>query len=153
MLEKLADYDEHLMEELLSDIPPQRDEIFEDPGARPPAGGLIVPVLIGSALGDHGVRRLLKMLRHEVPDVSASAQGGRQPATDTILHVLKTYHTGSWRQAQPRRAILSGHVKDGAVPLSPRCAIRALAACSRSVAKHRSNSTTPVRRYRGAGPA
>ena len=30
MMEKLADYDEHLMEELLSDVPPPRDEIFDD---------------------------------------------------------------------------------------------------------------------------
>ena len=30
MLEKLADYDEHLMEELLSDVEPPRDEVFGD---------------------------------------------------------------------------------------------------------------------------
>ena len=30
MLEKLADYDEHLMEELLSDVEPPRDEVFDD---------------------------------------------------------------------------------------------------------------------------
>ena len=36
--------------------------------------GLIVPVLIGSALGDNGIRRLLKMLRHDVPDVAACAE-------------------------------------------------------------------------------
>ena len=31
----------------------------------------VVPVLIGSAEGDNGVRRLLKALRHEVPEVNA----------------------------------------------------------------------------------
>src|SRR6185437_3009159 len=70
MLEKLADYDEHLMEELLSDIVPPRDEIFDDL-QRDLQQGLIVPVMFGSALGDNGIRRLLKMLRHDVPDVSA----------------------------------------------------------------------------------
>ena len=30
MLEKLADYDDHLMEELLSDVEPPRDEVFAD---------------------------------------------------------------------------------------------------------------------------
>ena len=30
MLERLADYDEHLMEELLGDIEPPRDEVFGD---------------------------------------------------------------------------------------------------------------------------
>ena len=32
------------------------------------AEGLVVPVLIGSAEGDNGVRRLLKALRHDVPE-------------------------------------------------------------------------------------
>src|SRR6202000_2128656 len=50
MLEKLADYDEHLMEELLSDIEPPKDEVFTDL-ARELAEGLIVPALLGSAEG------------------------------------------------------------------------------------------------------
>ena len=61
MLERLADYDEHLMEELLGDIEPERDEVMGDL-SRELAEGLVVPVLIGSAEGDHGVRRLLKAL-------------------------------------------------------------------------------------------
>ena len=68
MLERLADYDEHLMEELLGDIEPRRDEVMDDL-KRELADGLVVPVLIGSAEGDNGVRRLLKALRHEVPEV------------------------------------------------------------------------------------
>src|SRR5258706_374234 len=113
MLEKLADYDEHLMEELLSDIPPQRDEIFQDL-ERDLQQGLIVPVFIGSALGDHGIRRLLKMLRHEVPDVSAVRARAGVTGNDTILHVLKTYHTPHGGKLSLVR-VLSGHVKDGAV--------------------------------------
>jgi len=38
MLEKLADYDEHLMEELLSDIEPPRDEVFTDLAKNWPKG-------------------------------------------------------------------------------------------------------------------
>ena len=72
MLEKLADYDEHLMEELLGDVEPPREEVFGDL-ERELAQGLVVPVLIGSAEGDNGVRRLLKALRHEVPEVAAAA--------------------------------------------------------------------------------
>ena len=30
MLERLADYDDRLMEELISDIEPSRDKVFED---------------------------------------------------------------------------------------------------------------------------
>ena len=113
MLEKLADYDEHLMEELLSDIPPPRDEIFDDL-QRDLQQGLIVPVLIGSALGDNGVRRLLKMLRHEVPDVSAVCERAGLKPHDTIVHVLKTYHTSHGGKLSLAR-VLCGHLKDGAV--------------------------------------
>ena len=67
MLEKLADYDEHLMEELLGDVEPPREEVFGEL-KRELAEGLAVPVLIGSAEGDNGVRRLLKALRHEMPN-------------------------------------------------------------------------------------
>ena len=72
MLERLADYDEHLMEELLGDIEPPRDEVFGDL-AREFGEALVVPVLIGSAARDNGVLRLLKALRHEVPEVEKAA--------------------------------------------------------------------------------
>src|ERR1700761_170346 len=48
MLERLADYDEHLMEELLSDVEPPKEEVFTDL-AKELREGLVVPVLIGSA--------------------------------------------------------------------------------------------------------
>ena len=113
MMEKLADYDEHLMEELLSDVPPPRDEIF-DGLQRDLQQGLIVPVLFGSALGDNGVRRLLKMFRHDVPDVAACAERlGVSKGNDAVVQVLKTYHTMHGGKLSLGR-ILSGHLKDGA---------------------------------------
>src|SRR5262249_38611285 len=94
MLEKLADYDEHLMEELLSDVEPPREEVFQDL-ARELSEGLVVPALIGSAENDNGVDRLLKALRHEVPDVTATAKRlGLKPGSDTVVQVLKTFHSG-----------------------------------------------------------
>ena len=113
MLEKLADYDEHLMEELLSDVSPPRDEIFEDL-QRDLQQGLIVPVLIGSAERDNGVRRLLKMLRHDVPDVSALCSRAGVSGNDTLVHVLKTYYTSHGGKFSLAR-VLTGHLKDGAV--------------------------------------
>jgi elongation factor G len=113
MLEKLADYDEHLMEELLSDIQPPRDEIFEDL-QRDLQQGLIVPVLIGSAERDNGIRRLLKMLRHDVPDVSGVRTRAGVSGNDTVVHVLKTYHTSHGGKLSLVR-VLTGHLKDGAV--------------------------------------
>jgi elongation factor G len=113
MLEKLADYDEHLMEELLSDVPPPRDEIFSDL-ERDLAEGHIVPVFLGSASGDNGIRRLLKFFRHEVPDVKKAAARLGVSGNDAVLQVLKTYYTNHGGKLSLAR-ILSGQVKDGAV--------------------------------------
>jgi elongation factor G len=113
MLEKLADYDEHLMEELLSDMSPPRDEIFDDL-QRDLQQGLIVPVLFGSATGDNGIRRLLKMLRHETPDVGgAAARAGLKAGNETVAQVLKTYHTAHGGKLSLVR-VLSGTLKDSA---------------------------------------
>ena len=57
MLERLADHDDALMEQLLEDIQPPRDKVFSDLAAELRAGQ-IVPVLIGSALNGNGIMRL-----------------------------------------------------------------------------------------------
>jgi elongation factor G len=114
MLEKLADYDEHLMEELLSDVEPPRDEVFADL-SRELAEGLVVPALLGSAEGNHGVERLLKALRHEVPDVKALAQRLKIDAgQDAVVQVLKTFHSGHGGKLSLGR-VLTGTLKDGQV--------------------------------------
>jgi elongation factor G len=114
MLEKLADYDEHLMEELLTDVEPPRDEVCDDL-RRELAEGLVVPVLIGSAERDNGVRRLLKALRHEVPDVSQTgARLGFEADGETRVQVLKTYHSSHGGKLSLGR-VLSGSLKDGTV--------------------------------------
>ena len=112
MLEKLADHDEHLMEELLGDIEPAPQEIFDDL-RRELGEALLVPVLLGSATGDNGVRRLLKALRHEVPDVSGAAarRGVKGGAT---LQILKTMHSGHGGKQSLAR-VLSGSIKEGQV--------------------------------------
>ena len=113
MLEKLADYDEHLMEELLSDVEPPRDEIFTDL-SKELAEGLVVPALIGSAERDNGIRRLLKALRHEVPEVkTCAARLGIETNGDAIVQILKTYNGAHGKLSLAR--VLSGTLKDGAV--------------------------------------
>ena len=112
MLEKLADYDDHLMEELLEDVEPPVDEIFTDL-QKELTDGLIVPVLMGSAERDNGIRRLMKSLRHDVPDVSVLSNRIGVPECDgAILRVLKTYHSGQGGKLTLAR-VLSGNVKDG----------------------------------------
>ena len=71
MLERLADYDDELMEQLLSDIDPPRDRVFDDL-ARELREGHVAPLLMGSATQGHGVTRLLKALRHEAPGVGST---------------------------------------------------------------------------------
>jgi elongation factor G len=113
MLEKLADFDEHLMEELLSDVEPPRDEVFEDL-SKELAQGLVVPVLLGSSERDNGIHRLLKALRHEVPDVAAAAQRlGVKSTGDTVVQVLKTFNGTHGKLSLAR--VLIGTLKDGAV--------------------------------------
>ncbi|MGD0192939.1 MAG: elongation factor G [Rhizomicrobium sp.] len=113
MLEKLADYDEHLMEELLSDVEPPRDEVFGDL-SKELADGLVVPVLLGSAERDNGIRRLLKALRHEVPEAAVTAKrNGIDVNGDTVVQIVKTYHGAHGKLSLAR--VLGGTLKDGAV--------------------------------------
>src|ERR1044071_4490140 len=73
MLEKLADHDDELMEQLLADIPPPRDKVFDDL-AKELRDGVVCPVLIGSATRTNGVLRLMKALRHEAPGVAETVK-------------------------------------------------------------------------------
>lgn len=113
MLETLADHDDVLMETLLSDLEPPRDRVFDDLG-RELAAGLIVPVLFGSALQTHGVLRLLKSLRHDVPPVKAAAARLGVPPGETVAQVIKTIHTAHGGKMSVVR-LLSGSLPEGAV--------------------------------------
>ena len=114
MLEKLADHDDEMMEQLLSDMEPPRDRVFGDL-ARELAEGLITPVLFGSAEHGNGVGRLLKALRHEAPGVADTAKRlGLKSNGGAVAQVLKTFHTAHGGKLSLAR-ILSGEVADGAV--------------------------------------
>ena len=79
-----------------------------------------MPVLIGSAEGDNGVRRLLKALRHEVPEVAAAAErAGIKPRRRRGGADLKTFHGGHGGKLSLVR-VLSGSLKDGAGAARPR---------------------------------
>ena len=93
MLETLADYDDELMEQLLEEIEPPRDQIFDDL-VKEMRDGLICPVLIGAAEHGNGIGRLLKAIRHEAPDIADTrARLGIEPNGDAVVQVLKTLHT------------------------------------------------------------
>src|SRR5215203_3296553 len=93
MLQRLADHDDHLMEELLSDIEPPRDRVFEDL-AKELRERQVVPVLIGAADRGNGVTRLLKALRHEAPPLAETrARLGVDESGPPLAQVMKTLHT------------------------------------------------------------
>ena len=115
MLEKLADHDDALMEQLLEDIQPPRDAVFDDL-ARELREGLICPVLIGSAARENGVLRLMKALRHEAPGVEATAKRLGVPSIGTkeaLAYVFKTLHLQHGGKLSLTR-LLAGHLDDGA---------------------------------------
>jgi elongation factor G len=112
MLETLADHDDELMEQLLDDIPPPRDKVFDDL-AKEQRDGLICPVLIGSASRANGVLRLMKALRHEAKGVVQTAQRlGLTPDGEMVGLVVKSFHTSHGGKLSLTR-ILSGRLQDG----------------------------------------
>jgi elongation factor G len=111
MLEKLADYDDELMEQLLSDIAPPRDRIFDDL-ARELKEGLICPVLVGSAQNGNGIVRLLKALRHEAPFVTQTARRLKLENAASAAFVMKTIHTSHGGKLSLAR-VLAGTLSEG----------------------------------------
>src|SRR6266853_6272422 len=88
MLETLADHDDELMEQLLGDIQPPADKVFDDL-AKELRDGLVCPVLMGAATRTNGVLRLMKALRHEAPNVEATAKRlGVKAGNDPIAYVI-----------------------------------------------------------------
>lgn len=94
MLEALADFDDHLLEELLEEIEPPQEEILQDL-KKDLGADLIVPVMFGIALEDYGTRPLWDALVKEAPDapVMAENRGLDAEADETLAQVLKTFYT------------------------------------------------------------
>ncbi|WP_269930560.1 elongation factor G [Aminobacter sp. HY435] len=112
MLETLADHDDQLMEQLLEEIEPPKDEIFDDLAADL-RDGSVTPVLIGAAEKGNGALRLLKAIRHDAPDVEATRKRiGLADGSAAVVQVMKTIHTSHAGKLSVSR-ILSGQVNDG----------------------------------------
>src|SRR3954470_15486089 len=113
MLEKLADHDDALMEQLLEDIQPPRDAVFDDL-ARELREGLICPVLLGAAIRENGVLRLMKALRHEAPGIADTAKRLKASSPkDALAYLFKTVHLQHGGKLSLTR-VLAGHLDDGA---------------------------------------
>jgi elongation factor G len=94
MLEALADFDDHLLEELLEDIEPPQEEILKDLKLELGAD-LVVPVFFGVAELDYGVRPLLEALVREAPEPEATTERrlSKHTGNAPLAQVLKTYYT------------------------------------------------------------
>jgi elongation factor G len=126
MLEQLADYDDELMEQLLSDVQPAREKVFSDL-VKEVQEGLIVPVLLGSAENGNGILRLLKALRHEAPFVERTTQRLKLENAKSAGQVLKTMYTAHGGKISLVR-VLAGDFGEGTVVQGARAEERAASA-------------------------
>ncbi|HLJ63696.1 MAG TPA: elongation factor G [Stellaceae bacterium] len=117
LVEALADFDDVLLERLLEDVQPSTDEIYRHLTSDF-RRDLIVPVFLGAAVEDHGVRRLLKALRHETPECEvAAARLKITPEAEVVegavtAHVIKTFtppHAGKLSLTR----VWSGEIEEG----------------------------------------
>jgi elongation factor G len=113
MLETLANFDDHLLEELLEDIEPPEDEIVQDLKLELSAD-LIVPVFFGMADRDFGVRPLLEALLREAPTPNTTAEnrGIMLSPSQPLAQVLKTYYTPQGGKLTLVR-VWQGEITDG----------------------------------------
>ena len=113
MLESLADFNDDLLEQLLEDLVPGNADIYQNLTADL-QDGAIVPVFFGSAAHGNGIRRLLKALRHETPEVAATIErwdidsGG-----DTMAQVFKSQNGAQSGKLSVAR-IWRGEIADSA---------------------------------------
>ena len=117
LIEKLADFDDALLEQLLEEVEPPKEEIYRHL-TRAMKAAQVVPVFLGSALADHGIRRLWKALRHEAPAPQETAERlGIATEGEPLAQVFKTYHlphTGKLSLARVWRGTISeGMVLNG----------------------------------------
>lgn len=93
MLESLADFDDALLEKLIEDEVPTIAEVRDYVG-REVAANQVVPVFLGAAETEHGVRRLLNLLVGLVPNADETAtRRGVGGDGEPVAQVLKTFMT------------------------------------------------------------
>jgi elongation factor G len=113
LVEVLADRDDALLEKVLEDVKPTTAEIYNDL-RKDLAAGAVIEVLLGSAEGAGGVRRLWKALRHDTPTPQeTAARKGVNADGPPLAQVFKTVHAGHTGKLSYAR-IWRGTIKDGA---------------------------------------
>ena len=119
LLEAMADFDDHLMEELLEGIEPPLDEVERDL-CNECSHDQIVPVLVAAGAAGAGVAALMRAIERWFPspaDAAVLDAEGRpipaDPAAAVVAHVIKTaIHPQSGKLSIVR--VLSGTLKSDA---------------------------------------
>lgn len=112
LLERLADQDDRLLEQLLEDVVPPPESLYGhlEQALREDR---LVPVFLGSAERGLGLERLLKGLRHEVPSVEETRERlGLSAEGLPLVQSFKTQHLPHvGKQSMVR--VWRGQVEDG----------------------------------------
>jgi elongation factor G len=112
MLEHLADFDDDILEKLLEEEAPRNEDIFAQL-KKDLEGDLVVSVLIGSAEQDSGITRLMKVLRHECPDLATTlGHRGLPEGVERMVQIFKTLHLPHSGKISIGR-VWSGEICDG----------------------------------------
>jgi elongation factor G len=106
------------MEQLLSDMQPPRDQIFDDL-SNELREGQICPVLLGSAQNGNGIIRLMKALRHEAPFVDQVAKRLGVDGSKSAAQIIKTFYTPHGGKLSVAR-VLTGELPDSAIIHGPK---------------------------------
>src|SRR3546814_18415441 len=115
MLEQLADHDDVLLEQLLEDKAPSQETVLADLASET-ASNLVVPVLFGSATTGFGIRRLVKMLRHDTPHPDrAAARLGANGASAYVFRVSNGNAMGRIAYARVFGGGMNERSEEGAV--------------------------------------
>lgn len=113
MLEALADFDDELLEQILEDKPVDPSTVLRDL-AEGLSSDRVVPVLLGVAERDMGVRRLLRAVIEAAPSAKTTAERlGIAKEGPPLVQILKTYHVPHAGKLSLAR-VWRGPVKDGA---------------------------------------
>jgi elongation factor G len=92
LLERLADLDDGLLEQLLADVVPPPEALWEHL-ERAVAEDRLVPVFLGAAAQGLGIARLFEALRHEVPAPEVTrARLGLPEGPGPRVQALRTEH-------------------------------------------------------------
>jgi elongation factor G len=113
LLEALADFDDHLMEEILEGVEPPIDEVQKDL-TEDVSTDRIVPVLVASGVKGYGVAELAQLIVRQLPDgttVKRTDVTGKvvepNPTGPVVVQVCKTFvHPQSGKLSVAR--VLSG---------------------------------------------